>query len=270
MTLLNSTKEGLKQVPSGSPGQIDFLAGQVTLKSYCKIRLFCLGKFCSSSVLEPAKLIGNVKIFLSVNNILFLFLYWAILNYSEKPGGYSGFQVTRMIEWRQKSKPKNKSLDLKLTPKKSHAEFPKLQNFQEAKQVWLYFIGWDMRRHYHKSSDCFEYPKNTCQIVPPKKILRSSLSLEIQSTPLETNERAQSCLSTCCSFLFCFVVFFPQTDDDPPHSFSQTFQLFQKDTSYFVLNDMFRLSLHHGWTSNAQKYGGHFVYEQERQMWLLF
>ena len=69
--------------------------------------------------------------------------------------------------------------------------------------------------------------------------------------------------------LFCF--FFPQTDNDPPHGFSQTFQLFQKDNnSYFVLNDMFRLSLHHGWTSNAQKYGGHFVYEQERQMWLLF
>ena len=59
--------------------------------------------------------------------------------------------------------------------------------------------------HYHESSDCFEYPenpylnqatqKNTCQIFLPKKnrgienfkpnkILRSSLSLEIQSIPL--------------------------------------------------------------------------------------
>ena len=144
MTLLNSTKEGLKQVPSGSPGQIDFLAGQVTLKSYCKIRLFCLGKFCSSSVLEPAKLIGNVKIFLSVNNILFLFLYWAILNYSEKPGGYSGFQVTRMIEWRQKSKPKNKSLDLKLTPKKIPCRISKASKFPGSKTglVVLYWLGY--------------------------------------------------------------------------------------------------------------------------------
>ena len=85
MTLLTLNKEGSKQAPSGSPGQIDFLAGQVTFKSYldlnsvkvlekylisllglekslkftilstpdpnhCKIRLFCLGKFCSSSV----------------------------------------------------------------------------------------------------------------------------------------------------------------------------------------------------------------------------
>jgi len=41
------------------------------------------------------------------------------------PRGYSGFQVTRMIEWGQKSKPKKipraskepkKSLDQKLTP----------------------------------------------------------------------------------------------------------------------------------------------------------
>jgi len=34
MTLLTSTNEGLKQAPSSSPGQIDFLAGQVTFKSY--------------------------------------------------------------------------------------------------------------------------------------------------------------------------------------------------------------------------------------------
>ena len=48
-------------------------------------------------------------------------------------------------------------------------------------------------------------------------------------------------------FFVLFFFFFAQTDEDPPHSFSQTFQLFKKDTnSYFVLNDMFRLSLHHG------------------------
>ena len=48
-------------------------------------------------------------------------------------GGYSGFQVTGMIEWSQKSRPKKtprafqqnpkKSLDQKLTPKTSHADF---------------------------------------------------------------------------------------------------------------------------------------------------
>ena len=46
------------------------------------------------------------------------------------PGGYSGFQMTGMIEWGAKSlglptKPK-KSLDQKLTPPKSHADFPGL------------------------------------------------------------------------------------------------------------------------------------------------
>ena len=195
----------------------------------------------------------------------------ACMSYSEKPRGILWISSDKDDQMGEKIKTKKKKIPgPKINPpQKSHAEFPKLKNFQEAKQVWLYLIGRDMREHYHKSSDCFEYPKNTSQIVPPKKF-RSSLSLEIQSTPLGTNEKAQSCLSTCCSFLF-FVFFFPQTDDDPPHSFSQTFQLFKKDTNnYFVLNDMFRLSLHHGWTSNAQKYGGHFVYEQERQMWLLF
>ena len=47
-------------------------------------------------------------------------------------GGCSGFQVTGMIEWGQKSKPPKKSLDQKLTPKKSHAKFPSLKNFQKA------------------------------------------------------------------------------------------------------------------------------------------
>jgi len=35
-----------------------------------------------------------------------------------------------MIEWGQKSKPK-KIPDQKLTPKRSHAEFPSLKNFQK-------------------------------------------------------------------------------------------------------------------------------------------
>ena len=94
-------------------------------------------------------------------------------------GGYSGFQVMGMIEWGQKSK---ESLGLptkpkkipgpKINPQKSHAE---------------------LRGHYHESSDYLNTPKNpylnqatqnnTCQIFLPKKILQSSPSLEIQSTP---------------------------------------------------------------------------------------
>ena len=42
-------------------------------------------------------------------------------------GGYSRFQVTGMIEWSQKSRPQ-KSLDQKLTPKKSHADFVALKS----------------------------------------------------------------------------------------------------------------------------------------------
>ena len=53
-------------------------------------------------------------------------------------GAYSGFQVTGMIEWSQKSRPQKiprassktpkKSLDQKLTPKKSHADFVALKS----------------------------------------------------------------------------------------------------------------------------------------------
>ena len=52
-------------------------------------------------------------------------------------GGYSGFQVTGMIEWGKnqnlkESQNPTKSLDQKLTPKQSHAEFPRLKNLQKA------------------------------------------------------------------------------------------------------------------------------------------
>ena len=97
------------------------------------------------------------------------------------------------------TKPK-KSLDQNLTPKKSHAEFPSHKNFQR-----YYAAG--VRGKHPESSDWFEYPnkslltssypKNTCQNFPPQKnpdienfkpqkILPSSLSLEIRSTPHPT------------------------------------------------------------------------------------
>ena len=87
-----------------------------------------------------------------------------------------------------------KSLNQNSTPKNSHAEFPRHKNFQKRPEYV----------NYHESSDCFEYPKisYTHQVAPkilakiflskrnpeienfkPKKILRSSLSLEIWSTP---------------------------------------------------------------------------------------
>ena len=47
-------------------------------------------------------------------------------------GEYTGFQVTGMIKWGQKSQSKKKSLDQKLTPKISHAEFPSLKKFPES------------------------------------------------------------------------------------------------------------------------------------------
>ena len=70
-----------------------------------------------------------------------------IITLSESQGGYSGFQVTEMIEWSQKSRPKKISRassktqknpwtknDRKLTPKKSHADFVALKSSQ-AKEI---------------------------------------------------------------------------------------------------------------------------------------
>ena len=56
-------------------------------------------------------------------------------------GGYSGFQVTGMIEWSQKSRPKKvprassktQKKSQKLTPKKSHADFVALKSLKEIK-----------------------------------------------------------------------------------------------------------------------------------------
>ena len=70
-----------------------------------------------------------------------------IITLSESQGGYSGFQVTEMIEWSQKSRPKKISRassktqknpwtknDRKLAPQKSHADFVALKSSQ-AKEI---------------------------------------------------------------------------------------------------------------------------------------
>ena len=111
-----------------------------------------------------------------------------------------------MIEWGKNQAPPKNSLDQNLTPKKSLAEFPSHDSFQKAetvaKQVWLYNLFAElMRRAYagtitnlHKYCLNQATQKTTCQNfltqkIPniknfkPKKILRSSPSLEIRSNP---------------------------------------------------------------------------------------
>ena len=132
-----------------------------------------------------------------------------VFNLLEDPlqAWYNGLYCVR-VEWGQKSKPpkllraSNKSQIIPRPKfkvlKKSHAEFPIRQNCQRNDAAGI-------QGNYHETSDYFEnpkksllkssYPKNTCQNFPtqknpeikifkPKKILQSSLSLEIQSTPL--------------------------------------------------------------------------------------
>ena len=86
-------------------------------------------------------------------------------------GGYSGLQVTGMIVWEHESK-----------PKKSHAKFPTLKNFQKTLNditCLLYLVvlhpqnyAARIRWHYHKSSDCFKSQKNLyLNQATPKKYL---------------------------------------------------------------------------------------------------
>ena len=121
-------------------------------------------------------------------------------------GGGGEFRISSDRDDRMgaKIKPPKKSLvlqtkppkipDQNSTPKKSRAEFPSHKNFQKRPEYGS----------YHESSDCFEYPKISyinpaapkilakiflsnrnpeIENFKPKKILRSSLSLIIRSTP---------------------------------------------------------------------------------------
>ena len=135
-------------------------------------------------------------------------------------GRYSGFQVG-IIEWGQKPKPKKiprasnktrkKSLDQTLTPKNLYNEFPSLKHFQKALKnkeinvcICLFITPFEVI--CYECSVCLEYrsPKKSLKTIKPQKkilakisypkspriknfkpktILRSSLSLQIWSTP---------------------------------------------------------------------------------------
>ena len=103
-----------------------------------------------------------------------------IINIVHLPGGggsvYSKFQVTGMIRCDNQN-PKN-FLAPNLTPEKSHADFPSLENFPKAlndvtrkiklqKRVCLYFI----RRTTRPGCAC-----TTANTAPPPKILESKIS----------------------------------------------------------------------------------------------
>ena len=89
---------------------------------------------------------------------------------------------------------RKKYLDQNSTPKKSNAKFPSHENFQKALNditiTNLQIVSKTPKNPYLNQAT----PKNTCENYPteknpeienlrPEKILRSSLSLEIRSTP---------------------------------------------------------------------------------------
>ena len=95
--------------------------------------------------------------------------------------------MTGMIEWSQKSRPKKiprassntpkKSLDQKLTPKKSHANFVALKFPERGNAIttqpghYRFFLIPPKNPYSNQATQ-----KNTCQIFVPKKIPESKIS----------------------------------------------------------------------------------------------
>ena len=101
-------------------------------------------------------------------------------------GGYSGFQVTGIIEWGHQNP--NKSLGLQTNPPK----IPGPKFTPPPPQIWAIKISLQnyaagICGNYHESSDGFEYPQkiptlgstypnNTCQIFRPQNKPKSKIS----------------------------------------------------------------------------------------------
>ena len=86
--------------------------------------------------------------------------------------GFSRFQVTGMIEWGQKSKPKKirraSNKDQNLTPKKSHAKFPSDKNFSS----FVELCGWAHTGTTTNLQIVLNTPKNPyLNQATPQKIL---------------------------------------------------------------------------------------------------
>ena len=148
-------------------------------------------------------------------------------------GGYFWFQVKGMIEWGQKSNPPKNPYGVqqnqaipgpKINPQKSHAEFLSLKKFQKVLNditclLWLvvFYSQNHARSRYtgtttnlHIVLNTEKTQKHICPIllaknIPeskisnPKKIVRSSRSLEVQSTPLPFSPSPRTMKNIPCS-----------------------------------------------------------------------
>ena len=128
-----------------------------------------------------------------------LFAVQSISNYDldkilqcDYPRGDFGFQVTGMIEWGQKSKPRKITRASNKPPQ--NVKFPSLKNFQKALKTW----NWIVRNWMTVFVSSSYHLIFTTQLNPGienfklQKILRSSLSLEIWSTPAVVTIQANS------------------------------------------------------------------------------
>ena len=145
---------------------------------------------------------------------------WAVkhsTNWANQPtgspgGGYPGFQVIGMIEQGQKSKPK-KSQGLQTNPPKipgskfNPRKIPYMPNFRaikisrtqrQSQNSFVFILITEVSSgNYHKSSDCFEYPrKSVVKSSYPKKFLtKFSYPKKSQNKKFQTPKSPGSSLS---------------------------------------------------------------------------
>ena len=126
----------------------------------------------------------------------FVFIFGTYFLWTDPPfvyilvsqGGYSGFQVTGMIKWGQKSKPKKipwdsnktakKSMHQNSIPQKSHAEFPNHKNFPESIKWYNTKIEPFSFEYPKKSHLKSSYPK---RLVPKCSYLKASWNWKFQT-----------------------------------------------------------------------------------------
>ena len=138
-----------------------------------------------------------------IQNVCFLSKKVRVVMGGGPRGGYSGFQVTGMIEWSQKSRPKKISRASSKTQKNPRLFVLYSQNYAARALPILFNTP---KKSLLKSSYPKKYlPNFRTQKNPgienfkPKKILRSSPSLEIPSTPPGGREAV---INSMCTPLF--------------------------------------------------------------------
>ena len=172
---------------------------------FCKIRLFCLGKFCSSSVWEPAKLIAKVKIFFVHEQYFCFFIepFWTIL---KNQGDTADF---KWQGWSNGGKNQNKKKisGHKINPPKN--PMPNFQNLKISRKQNRFgctLLAGICVGTTTNLQIVLNTPKIPAKLSHPKKSSDHPCHLKFRVPPLRQMKGLRVAYQPVA--LFCFVLFF--------------------------------------------------------------